>query len=218
VRQSAALGITALLSAWLVSAAGAAFDARPPLAHTAGFGEPSCRECHFDGPERPASALSLGGVPERYQRGATYRLEITIRDSTAKVGGFQLAARVAAGPHAGTQAGTLCAVDSRVAVVADSTTGVQYASHALAAGADSLRWQIEWRAPTADVGAVVFHVAANSANDDDSQFGDAIILMNRESRPEAKGSGIRSQGSGGVRREVSGGVAASSCDQSPHHP
>jgi hypothetical protein len=176
--------MTALLSASLVSAAGAAFDARPPLAHTGGFGEPTCRECHFDGPERSASALSLGGVPERYQRGAAYRLDITIRDGTAKVGGFQLAARVAAGPHAGTQAGWLCALDSRVAVVADSASGVQYASHALAASADSLRWQLEWRAPTADVGAVVFHVAANSANDDDSQFGDAIILASRETRAD----------------------------------
>jgi hypothetical protein len=188
VRQRAALGITALLSASLVSAAGAAFDARPPLAHTGGFGEPTCRECHFDGPERPARALSLGGVPDRYQRGAAYRLEIRIHDTTAKVGGFQLAARVAGGPHAGTQAGNLCALDSRVAVVADSTSGVQYASHALAARADSLRWQLEWRAPSENVGSVVFHVAANSANDDDSMLGDAIILTSRETLPDDRGA------------------------------
>jgi hypothetical protein len=178
--------MTALLSASLVSAAGAAFDSGPPLAHTGGFGEPTCKECHFDGPERPASAVSLGGLPERYQRGATYRLEIAIRDTTAKVGGFQLAARVAAGPHAGTQAGSLCALDARVAVITDTTNGVQYASHALAARADSLRWQLEWRAPSEDVGPVVFHVVANSANDDDSQFGDAIILASRESRPDGR--------------------------------
>jgi hypothetical protein len=188
VRQHVALATTLLLSASLVTAARAAYDARPPVAHTGGFGEPTCRECHFDEPSRPAGALSLGGLPEQYRFGAVYRLEVTIRDSTARVGGFQLAARVAAGPHAGTQAGTLCAMDDRVAVATDTTTGVQYASHAGAPPADSLQWRLEWRAPSEDVGVVVFHVAANSANDDDSMLGDVILLGSWETRPEGGAS------------------------------
>jgi hypothetical protein len=199
VRQRLAVAITLVLSASLVTAARAAYDARPPLAHTGGFGEKTCRECHFDGPTSPPATVSLGGVPERYRRGAVYRLEVIIRDSSAKVGGFQLAARVAAGPHAGTQAGTLCARDARVAVVADSTSRVQYASHAGAAPADSLEWQLEWRAPGEDVGSVIFHVAANAADDDDSALGDVILLLSRETRPSRehpKTSGLRRQTSG----------------------
>ncbi len=188
-----------LLTASLVTAARAAYDARPPVAHTGGFGEPSCRECHFDGPTRPPEMLSLGGVPERYQPGAVYELHVWIRDTTARVGGFQLAARVAEGPHAGTQAGTLCARDARVDVVADTATGVQYASHAGAARADSLQWQLQWHAPTEDVGPVAFHVAANSANDDDSMLGDVIILRSWTTRSQE--SGVRSQGVSGCGSE-----------------
>jgi hypothetical protein len=195
VRQPVAIATSVLLTALVVTAGRAAYDARPPLAHTGGFGEPSCRECHFDGPAPPPEMLSLGGVPERYQAGVVYPLEIAILDTTARVGGFQLSARVSAGPHAGTQAGALCALGARVVVVADTATGVQYASHSGAAPADSLRWRVEWRAPTDDVGAVIFHVAANSANDDDSMLGDVIMLGSWSTG--SQGTRTRSQGMSG---------------------
>ena len=163
------------LSASMV-AAGAMYDARPPLAHTGGFGEPTCRECHFDGPPEVPDVVTLGGVPERYALGAVYRLEVGIRDTAAMIGGFQLAVRVADGPNAGKQAGTLCAVDTRVDVTTDTASAVQYASHALAAPSDSMRWVVEWRAPAEDVGAVLVSAAANAANDDDSPFGDRILV------------------------------------------
>ena len=198
MRHGAAVAISILLMAAVVTAARASFRARPPLAHTGGFGEPTCRACHFDGPSRPPEALSFGWkTPEHFRPGGVYRVDVAIQDTTARVGGFQLAVRVATGPRAGTQAGTLCAVDARVAVVTDTTTGVQYASHAGAASADSLRWQVEWRAPAEDVGAVVFHVAANSANDDDSMLGDAIITGSWLVGSEE--SGIRNQGVSGCR-------------------
>ena len=193
MRQRAALAVSLPLTASLIAAAGVAYDARPPLAHTGGFGEPTCRQCHFDGPSEPKAAVALGGVPDEYQPGSVYRLVVTIRDTTARKGGFQLAARVAAGPHAGTQAGTLCATSTRVAVTTDSTTRVQYASHADAARADSLEWQVDWRAPSTDVGGVIFHVAANSANDDGSMLGDAILLTTQETRP-AKATPVKSKG------------------------
>ena len=196
MRHRVAIATSLLLTALLVTAARAAYDARPPLAHTGGFGEPSCRECHFDGPIQPPEKLSLG-VPERYQPGAAYELEVSIRDTTARVGGFQLAARVAEGPHAGTQAGTLCSLDAGVDVVADTVTGVQYASHALARSADSLQWTVRWQAPTEDVGPVIFHVAANSANDDDSMLGDVIILGSWTTRSQELG--VRDQGVSGCK-------------------
>jgi hypothetical protein len=198
VRHGIAVAISMVLTAAAVTAARASFRARPPLAHTGGFGEPTCVECHFDSPSRPPEALTLGGMtPEHFRPGGVYRLEVAIHDTTARVGGFQLAARVATGPRAGMQAGMLCAVDARVTVVADTTTGVQYASHAGAAAADSLRWQIEWRAPREDVEAVAFHVAANSANDDDSPLGDAIIT--RSWLVRSLESGVRDQGVLGAR-------------------
>lgn len=166
------------------AAARALYDARPPLARTGGFGEQTCGECHFGGPERPSGTVTLGGVPERYRAGEVYTLELTLADTTARVGGFQIAARVADGPRAGKQAGTLCAIDARVAVALDSATGIQYASHSIAAPADSLRWQLTWRAPAAGAGGVIFHLVANAADDDDSPLGDAILTNTVVTQPK----------------------------------
>jgi hypothetical protein len=202
VRQQLGVATTLLVVATLVTGARAVHDAGPPVAHTGGFGEPTCAECHFDSSPREAEALSLGGLPESYRPGELYRLDVAIGDTAARAGGFQLATRVAAGPYAGAPAGTLCAVNARVAVVTDTTTGVQYASHAGAAPADSLRWELMWRAPSGDVGPVIVHVAGNAANDDDSPLGDAI-LVGAWQMPPARGqeSGVRNQGVSGSRCE-----------------
>lgn len=184
MRQEAALAALGLLLVTAAAAGRAVYDARPPLARTGGFGEPTCGECHFGGPERPTGTVSLGGVPERYRPGEGYTLELTLVDTTAHAGGFQVAARVADGPNAGKQAGTLCAIDSRVTVATDSATGVQYASHSIAAPADSLRWRLTWRAPASGVGGVIFHIAANASDDDDSPLGDAILTDTVVTQPK----------------------------------
>ena len=87
--------------------------------------------------------------------------------------GFQLSVRDASGA----QAGQLLPVDTRVAV-ADSQ-GVSYAQHTMAGTevADGRRavWTLSWVAP--DHGQPVHaHVAANSANGDNSPFGDLIYV------------------------------------------
>jgi hypothetical protein len=55
---------------------------------------------------------------------------------------------------------------------------IQYAQHTEAGSrletAGHARWTIEWTAPAGDGGTAVFHVVANAANDDDSEFGDHI--------------------------------------------
>ncbi len=183
MRQGAALAAVGVMVVTVGAAARALYDARPPLARTGGFGEPTCGECHVGGPEQPSGTVSLGGVPERYRPGEAYSLELVLADTAAHAGGFQIAARVAHGPNAGKQAGALCAVDARVVIAADSASGVQYASHSLAAPADSLRWRLTWRAPTGDVGSVVFHMVANAADDDDSPLGDVILTSTVVTQP-----------------------------------
>ncbi len=158
----------------------------PPLGHTGGFGEPTCTACHFEGePNDPAGSLEITGVPAEYTPGATYTLTISLARPGLAVGGFQLAARFATGESAGRPAGTLSAVDARVGVSRDDATGVSYAHH-VAAGIvpeapGSIRWQLEWTAP-AEGGAVVFHAAANAADDDQSPFGDWIYTTSVETR------------------------------------
>ena len=155
---------------------------RPPLAHTGGFGEPTCAECHFgNSMNEPGGALSLAGLPEEYQPGLTYRISVRLARAELGRGGFELAARVADGPAAGRQAGLLESSDERVNV-ADSSRAdrgvVQYARHTQVGSErgelDTLQWAINWTAPAAGTGAVIFHVAANAANDDNSPLGDFI--------------------------------------------
>ena len=153
----------------------------PPTAHTGGFGEPTCHRCHFDQPlNDPGGSLRLLGVPEVYRAGARYTLTIDLARTGVQRGGFQVAARFAEGAHAGRQAGALAELDDRVKVVRDDSSAVQYTYHTEAGTAldtpHTMRWTVAWTAPETTQARVVFHVAANAANDDASEFGDFIYV------------------------------------------
>ena len=198
----AALGATVAAAAFTIGAADAAAPARahahatamrdqPPLAHTGGFGEPTCIACHFDGElNDSAGSLVLDGVPGRYEPGKRYRLTITVRHRELKLAGFELAARFATGPDSGKQAGTLTATDDRAGVTAEDATHVQYAHH-LRSGTTPFapgvgRWTIEWVAPLNGAGPVTINVAANAANDNDSPLGDYIFARSASTRTGEK--------------------------------
>jgi hypothetical protein len=67
-----------------------------------------------------------------------------------------------------------------VAVQSAGQPRVEYVQHRLAGthvsppGAGE--WSVRWTAPAETIAPVIFHVAANSANDDNSQFGDYIYI------------------------------------------
>lgn len=98
--------------------------------------------------------------------------------------GFQLAMRLAEGPEHGRQAGTLRAIDDRVKVTHHAETGIFYAQHTEtgARASGSATWVVEWT-PGPRTSPVVFHVAANAANDDASEFGDYIYADDTVSIP-----------------------------------
>lgn len=153
-----------------------AYPDHPPLAHTGGFGEPTCQACHIGSElNDPAGSLALRGVPESYAPGERYRITVVLSREGMETGGFQLAARC----EGGGQAGTLAPADDRVAAVAgDAKSGVQYA-HQTADGVDpalpgSTQWVLEWTAPEEECGAVRFDAAANAADRDDSPLGDYV--------------------------------------------
>lgn len=159
---------------------GMAYVDGPPPAHTGGFGEPTCQVCHFDGGlNEPGGLLLVEGLPDRYEPGAVYDLEVVLARRDLERGGFQLGARFAEGARAGQQAGTFLPVGERVVV--DTAGGVEYLRHTRAGTApvspDSLRWAVAWQAPDVGAGPVAFHLAANAANGDDSEFGDFIYAL-----------------------------------------
>ena len=158
---------------------GALYVTGPPPAHTGGFGEPTCAACHFDASiDEPGGSVSLRGVPHSYEPGKEYEIEGVLVRPGLQRAGFQLAARSDSGVHAGRQVGRLLTAHPGASI--DSLGGVQYARHSEAGTApswpDSTVWQVIWLAPDAGAGPVAFHVAANAANGDDSEFGDNIYL------------------------------------------
>lgn len=173
LRVSAGAGIVGA-----VALAAASHAAGPPAAHTGGFGEPTCLQCHS---EYDLNALGgrvdLEGLPAAYEPGRSYAVVVALHSSEMAAAGFQMAARF----EDGSPAGTLAAGEPRVAVV--DSTGVPYAQHAPGGtkpeSAELARWTVRWVAPAAG-GRVLFHVAANSANGDDSPFGDLIYTAARE--------------------------------------
>ena len=181
--------LLALLGVMLASGPlpGNAYVEGPAAGHTGGFAEATCHECHFDQPiNDPEGTLTLKGVPDTYTPGQSYGITITLKRPAIGRGGFQLAARFATGELKGNQAGSLQAVDARVQVAAAEDRDVHYAQHTSfgsnLTSTEIASWTIAWISPTTG-GSVAFHVAANAANDDASEFGDFIYTQNGLARP-----------------------------------
>ncbi len=145
----------------------------PPLAHTGGFGEPTCRRCHFEYlPNEPGGRLTIRGLPDTCRSDTGYTLRVTLQHPEMRRAGFELAMRYA---DSGRQAGQLEPLDDRVWF--DTLRGVWYAFHSLAGteltAPGKAVWRLRW-VPPDTTARVVLHAVANAANDDASEFGDRI--------------------------------------------
>ncbi len=98
----------------------------------------------------------------------------------------------AAGWGATASAGAVAAALLAAAQAGTWADGVTYAQHTEAGSAPTapgtVSWTVEWRSPAAGTHAaravpVVFHAAANAANDDASEFGDFIYTASATTRP-----------------------------------
>ncbi len=176
------MGITStVMAATLVLTGVAAISAfnpeGPPPGHTGGFGEPTCITCH-QGSDLNAfgGRVTIEGLPNEYVQGERYLLTVLLEAEETDLAGFQLAARYGTGSEEGLNAGKIHPVDDRVAV-SIGANGLQYVhqtrqgSHMSAP--DSTSWSMEWIAP-ATGSSVVFHVAANSGNGDNSPLSDLV--------------------------------------------
>lgn len=167
----------------------------PPAGHTGGFDEPTCRACHFDRPLNPEGGdVRLDGVPDRWVADSVYDVRVVLTHDEMERAGFQLAVRWREGRREGCSAGRLepAGVGTQSVAASDSADGgcdVVYVQHTEEGtgpvGGGEARWRVRWRAPGEEEarGPVVFHVAANAANDDASEFGDWIYAAEARSRP-----------------------------------
>jgi len=179
------------LAAFLLgcSAAATAFKEGPYPNVTGGFGEQSCHLCHLDNPvNAPGGTLTLEGIPSAFTPGQTYPITVTLAREGMRRGGFEIAARFAAGRNKRRQAGTWTLTDARAQLIPGAVdkalTFVQHnlaGSRAATAGANT--WTIEWTAPSSTAAPIQFNVAANASNNDDSPLGDYIYVKMVRSMP-----------------------------------
>jgi hypothetical protein len=180
--------VPALAAAVLVlTAAGVApaYRTGAPTGFTGGFGEPHCGTCHFGDAATGGAGGAAIQAPAHYRPGETYDITVSVRHPELEAGGFQLSARFAGGDRDGAQAGRLEPADPRTQV-ATGAGGITYAGHSLTGALPAEpgvgRWTLLWTAPESG-DPVVLHLAANAANDDDSEFGDRIFLAHQRIEP-----------------------------------
>jgi hypothetical protein len=157
----------------------------PVPGKTGGFGEMTCRECHWDNPvNEPSGRLTLSGTPTTYTPEARYSIIVDLAHPGLVLGGFQLSARFGSGSSAGMNAGTLRPIDAFAEGVADEEGRVIYVQHtkagATAAKPGAARWTLEWTAPAGET-PVIFHAAGNASNGDASPLGDFIYTATASS-------------------------------------
>jgi hypothetical protein len=189
VRIVAPFVVIVLLVGVLGSGAASAFKEGPYPNVTGGFGERSCHLCHLDNPlNAPGGSLEISGVPPTYAASQTYSITVRVMRDDVRRAGFEIAARFASGKQKGRQAGSWRVLDARAQLIPGAVdkalTFVQHnlaGSRAPSPGANA--WTIEWTAPTAAAAPVIFNVAGNASNNDDSPLGDYIYLKSARSVP-----------------------------------
>lgn len=145
---------------------------------TGGFEEETCHSCHFDFDLNPDEngGLSVSGLPSSVEESAVYEIEITVEREDLGAAGFQLAARYPDGSQAGSFE---LEGDKKVMFSESVPDSLQYVQHSAEgvdpAGSSSNSWVVRWQAPESVRDSVKFHIAANAANGDRSEFGDWIF-------------------------------------------
>jgi hypothetical protein len=149
---------------------------------TGGFGEETCRSCHFDFDLNPEKgSLDIADIPDNISKGEKIDIEISVEREELGAAGFQLSARY----KDGSQAGRFKIEDKKrimfSEVVPDS---LQYVQHSKIGsnpvGKNKNRWTVTWQAPDSISGPVLLNIAANAANGDQSEFGDYIYTEEME--------------------------------------
>ena len=152
---------------------------------TGGFGELTCHNCHFDYDiNMQGGRLVLDGISEPYIPKKVYQITVTVESERLRNGGFQMTARF----EDGTQAGSFDWQGDKLMFTPSISDQVMYLQHSVngtrPTSNQQISWTFSWRAPAETNSPVIFNIAANAGNDDDSAFGDWIYVKERTLSPK----------------------------------
>lgn len=152
---------------------------------TGGFGEETCRSCHFDYDlNMEGGSLTVDGISKTFKPGKNYEITVTVESEQLEVGGFQMTARF----EDGTQAGSFEWEGDRLMFTPSVTDEIHYLQHTKGGteptGDREIRWTFIWNAPEKSGQDIILNIAANAGNYDDSSFGDWIYAKELILKPE----------------------------------
>ncbi len=161
-------------------------------------GESTCTSCH--------SGTALNGGPgsvkvvlsgaATYTPGVTQRISVQVSDPNQRRWGFEFTARLVSNLTGG-QAGDLASIDSNTRVMCSNgrtkpcatSSPIQFITHTLAGTRSGttggVSFDFDWTPPATDQGNVRFYVAANAANNSNTDSGDRIYTTTLELTPAA---------------------------------
>lgn len=127
-----------------------------------------CASCHLGSPD-PAgsSAIAIEGLPAKIAPGQRLRLQITLSDPALRTAGFLL--EITSGDL---PAGQLSSVDATT--TADGSRARSTRAGSLPVTPGTMRWSLDWTAPSSLPGALRIEIWANAGNDDLSPLGDRL--------------------------------------------
>ncbi|MDA1260331.1 MAG: Reeler domain-containing protein [Planctomycetota bacterium] len=134
----------------------------------------NCTQCHSGIVNSSNASLTLSGVPVVYTPGATYTITVSLTQSTAMRWGFEIVAQ----DPAGGQAGSFTVTDPNNTQLLLGAGSVEYVMHTdvgtKPGTPNGNSWTMDWTAPAAGFGKVVFAASGNAANDIFTTTGDKI--------------------------------------------
>jgi hypothetical protein len=176
-----------LIAAVWTCESGIAKSGGPDPGLTGGFQENTCLRCHSGHALNEGRSLggffSIEGVPRTYETGRTYSLTMMIAHPGQSRWGFELSARFAG---SGKQAGILVSVDGMTQIKSDAE--IQYATHTATGTRQGekdgpISFRVNWTAPNADGGMVIFNASGNAADASENPDGDYVYTAGNFSRP-----------------------------------
>jgi len=167
--------LAAMASLAVVTAVGVvAFSTGPPASHTGAPGEGLCTNCHTSFPPNSGPGILTLILPTAYEFGATYQVKVRLEQMGQQRWGFQITALTPTNQMAGSWTITDPLRTQTVSGLGRSY--VEHTSQGTFAGTPNgpVEWQMNWQAPSSNVGTVTFYAAGNAANNDGTSLGDYI--------------------------------------------
>jgi len=180
--------ILACASALSGASAASAFSGGAPEGFSGGpaSGFLSCAVCHAEFPENSGpGSISITGLPPLYVPNESYVLRVRVEDPSKVGAGFQLSAEDPAGLIVG-ELSIIDGVNTRnagsgaVGFITHTTDGKANAISNWTALSDGAEFDLQWRAPSGDIGPVTFYAAGVAINNGNGASGDFVYTTSAE--------------------------------------